>query len=71
MRKASGHQPIVDEKGRRECNHCGDFIDPKDWCPNCKCGQKCDVHTRTVKRSDARFCNAGCRQAYFQQLKEL
>jgi hypothetical protein len=52
--------------GKRHCQTCGDFIDPIDWCPYCrKDGEPCRrPHTSLRKRSDAKFCDDGCRSEY-------
>jgi len=52
--------------GQRHCAHCGDFIDPVDWCGLCQrdgrpCGQS---HKRARLRADAAFCNSACRAEY-------
>lgn len=49
---------------KRRCATCGDFIDPIDWCPSCSKGDECRAHNRPRKRSDAKFCDAGCRSEY-------
>jgi hypothetical protein len=53
---------VADPRGRR-CAHCGDFIDPKDWCPGCqRDGKPCGhPHRHLTKRADAAFCNQACR----------
>lgn len=53
---------------KRRCNHCGDFIDPADWCGSCqKLGKPCATsggpHERLFKRADAEYCDAVCRAA--------
>lgn len=56
-------RPEFDGQGRRVCAQCGDFVDPKDWCPACvaangPCGKP---HRRDRKRADAAFCDDACR----------
>jgi hypothetical protein len=52
---------VVDGDGKRRCAHCGDYIDPVDWCAECRSGKPCGVHKTVRKRDDAAFCNAACR----------
>jgi hypothetical protein len=47
---------------RTQCNWCGDFIHPIDWCDDCQKGD-CVFHRRDRKRADARYCGPECRQA--------
>lgn len=59
---------VIHGDGTRHCAWCGDHIDPIDWCGNCTEGAPCATqggpHRRLRKRSDAAFCDAGCRSAY-------
>jgi hypothetical protein len=56
-------EAVLDEDGKRHCANCGDFIDPIDWCLDCKANSApcCPRHTPLRKRSDAAFCDAACR----------
>lgn len=56
-------QSAVDSAEGRRCAHCGDLIDPADWCPGCRtAGRACRApHRRLHKRADAAFCDAECR----------
>lgn len=60
-------QAVVREDGTRHCAWCGDYIDPIDWCPDCTkgipCGARGGPHRRLRKRSDAAYCDAGCKAA--------
>lgn len=56
-------EAVHDERGRRHCAMCGDFIDPIDWCGHCQENQApCGLHKRLRLRSDAAFCGTECRQ---------
>ncbi|NUP52295.1 MAG: hypothetical protein HOW97_33980 [Catenulispora sp.] len=62
-------EAIVYGDGTRHCNWCGDYIDPIDWCGDCKHGGKpCATtggpHRRLRKRADAAFCDSECRSSY-------
>jgi hypothetical protein len=58
-------QAIVHDDGTRHCAWCGDYIDPIDWCLDCKNKQApCGTHRRLRRRADAAFCDSGCRSAY-------
>lgn len=61
-------EAIVNDDGTRHCACCGDFIDPIDWCgactPEAPCATTGGPHRRLRKRSDAAFCDAGCRAAF-------
>ncbi|MFI2349736.1 hypothetical protein ACH492_22315 [Streptomyces sp. NPDC019443] len=56
---------VIHGDGTRHCAWCGDFIDPIDWCPDCTkdtpCGVSGGPHRRLRKRSDAAYCDDGCR----------
>ncbi|MGW3427991.1 hypothetical protein ACWDHW_08540 [Streptomyces melanosporofaciens] len=64
-RRAS--EAVIHGDGTRHCAWCGDFIDPIDWCPDCTSDAPCATqggpHRRLRKRSDAAYCDAGCKAA--------
>jgi hypothetical protein len=60
---------VIYGDGTRHCAWCGDYIDPIDWCLDCKahsspCATTGGPHRRLRKRSDAAFCDSGCRATY-------
>lgn len=62
-------EAVIDGDGTRHCACCGDHIDPIDWCRDCQAGKApCATtggpHRRLRKRSDAAFCDDGCRSTY-------
>lgn len=59
-------EAVVHGDGTRHCAYCGDFIDPIDWCLDCKkakgaCG---NPHKKTHKRVDAAFCDSNCKAVH-------
>lgn len=69
-------EAIVHDDGTRHCACCGDFIDPVDWCLDCRtskapCATAGGPHRRLRKRSDAAFCDTGCRAAYANSVAGL
>ena len=59
---------VIHGDGTRHCAWCGDYIDPIDWCLDCQaiekpCATEGGPHRRLRKRSDAAYCDDGCRAA--------
>ncbi|WP_458089367.1 hypothetical protein [Streptomyces malaysiensis] len=58
---------VIHADGTRRCAWCGDHIDPIDWCldctPDAPCATQGGPHRRLRKRSDAAYCDAGCKSA--------
>ncbi|GKQ35152.1 hypothetical protein [Streptomyces sp. A012304] len=58
---------VIHGDGTRHCAWCGDYIDPIDWCPDCTpeapCATQGGPHRRLRKRSDAAYCDPGCKSA--------
>lgn len=71
-------QADVDSHGKRRCSHCGDYIDPKDWCPDCAgkiipCGAtpRGGPHTSLTRAASAAYCDDACRNAASNSLRRI
>lgn len=67
--RRQSEQAVVHGDGTRHCAWCGAHIDPIDWCSMCRannapCATTGDgPHRRLRKRSDAAYCDRGCKSA--------
>lgn len=54
----------------RQCDWCGDFIDPADWCLYCQ-SQTCEIHPKKYLHKNRRYCDSGCQAAAKKDRRDL